>query len=101
VSVTVQGSGATTEVYYGYADQIDTPRLIVRSSDNQAVWRWDGADPFGAAQPNGNPAGLGAFVYNPRFPGQLYDQETATHYNYFRNYDPGIGRYMQFDPIGK
>ncbi|WP_335337178.1 RHS repeat-associated core domain-containing protein [Sedimenticola thiotaurini] len=38
---------------------------------------------------------------NPlRFPGQYYDQETGTYYNYFRDYDPAIGRYMQADPIG-
>jgi RHS repeat-associated protein len=30
----------------------------------------------------------------------LQDKETNTHYNYFRDYDPGIGRYIQSDPIG-
>jgi RHS repeat-associated protein len=33
-------------------------------------------------------------------PGQYYDQETNLHYNYFRDYDPSIGRYIQSDPIG-
>ncbi|WP_428624591.1 RHS repeat-associated core domain-containing protein, partial [Sedimenticola sp.] len=38
---------------------------------------------------------------NPlRFPGQYYDAETGTYYNYFRDYDPTIGRYVQGDPIG-
>lgn len=37
---------------------------------------------------------------NLRFPGQYYDHETQTHYNYFRDYEPNIGRYLQRDPIG-
>ena len=49
---------------------------------------------------NGNPSGLGVFEFNLRLPGQYFDKETNLHYNYFRDYDPGIGRYIESDPIG-
>ncbi len=64
------------------------------------VWRWDHADPFGAAQPDQDPSGLDIFRYNPRFPGQLYDAETGLYYNVHRHYSPGTGTYTQSDPIG-
>ncbi|MCB1719469.1 MAG: RHS repeat-associated core domain-containing protein, partial [Candidatus Competibacteraceae bacterium] len=41
-----------------------------------------------------------ALRFNPRFPGQYFDQETNLHYNTFRDYDPTTGRYVQSDPIG-
>jgi RHS repeat-associated protein len=64
------------------------------------AWRWDHADPFGALPPNENPAGVAAFSYNPRFPGQLFDKESGLHQNYFRDYDPKTARYVTSDPIG-
>jgi RHS repeat-associated protein len=50
--------------------------------------------------PDENPSGLGTFDLPLRLPGQYFDKETNLHYNYFRDYDPSIGRYGQFDPIG-
>lgn len=100
IKQTTSGSTVTTTVFYVYADQIDTPRVITRTSDNKMVWRWDGADPFGAAAADENPASLGAFGNDQRFPGQWYDKETNLHYNWFRDHDPQIGRYVQSDPIG-
>jgi RHS repeat-associated protein len=35
-----------------------------------------------------------------RLPGQYFDKETNLHYNYYRDYDPSIGRYGESDPIG-
>lgn len=41
-----------------------------------------------------------AFAYNLRFPGQYFDSETGKHYNYWRDYDAAIGRFVESDPIG-
>lgn len=80
------------QVYNVFADQLGTPRLITNIS-NGTVWSWDG-DPFG------NGSSSGSLTYNLRFPGQYYDKESGFHYNYFRDYDPVHGRYVQGDPIG-
>jgi RHS repeat-associated protein len=45
-------------------------------------------------------AETGSWENRLRFPGQYYDQETNNYYNYFRDYDPATGRYIQSDPIG-
>jgi RHS repeat-associated protein len=63
------------------------------------MWRWD-PDTFGSVAPNSNPSGLGTFNYNLRFPGQYSLNESGLYYNYYRDYDPSMGRYLESDPIG-
>jgi RHS repeat-associated protein len=91
--------GTPVGVFYVHTDQLNTPRKVTRPSDNQARWTWE-SDPFGAALPNENPASLGTFQYNLRFPGQIYDAHTGLNYNYLRDYDAATGRYVESDPIG-
>jgi RHS repeat-associated protein len=91
-----------TKVNYIHTDHLNTPRVITRAEDGKVVWKWVG-EAFGTTPAQENPSNLGPqaqFVYNPRFPGQMYDRETNLHYNYFRDYDPQLGRYVQSDPIG-
>ena len=99
---TVTGSPAsfTTQVYRVYADQIGTPRVITQATNNKMRWRWDSAEPFGTTPAQENPAAVGVFGYDPRFAGQMRDKETGLHYNWHRDYDAGVGRYVQSDPIG-
>lgn len=93
------GSG-TVDVYYVHTDHLNTPRRVSRPSDDVIVWRWDG-DAFGASAANEDPDGdATSFAFNLRFPGQYFDAESGLHYNYFRNYDPVTGRYLESDPIG-
>jgi RHS repeat-associated protein len=96
---TLQPNGSGITVYYIHSDQLNAPRIITQPSTNTVAWRWD-TDPFGTVAANQNPAGLGNFSYNLRFPGQYYQAETGLNYNYFRDYDPQTGRYIESDPIG-
>lgn len=80
-----------------HPDHLDTPRVVVNATGT-AVWRWDSA-PFGDTVADVDPSGLGTFGYALRLPGQQYDAVTGSHYNYFRDYEPGSGRYLQADPL--
>lgn len=96
VSVTVNH---VVQVFFIHSDHLNTPRTITNQT-GQLVWTWANDDPFGNNAPNENPSGLGNFNCNLRLPGQYFDQETSNRYNYFRDYDPAIGRYIESDPIG-
>ena len=82
----------TDQVTYLHVDHLSTPRHGT-NENGELVWSWD-SDAFGASLP------FGTRQVNLRFPGQYYDDETGLHYNYFRYYDPAIGRYLTSDPIG-
>lgn len=98
VNITV--NAAPAQLYYIVPDHLNTPRAIEDQSGN-TVWRWDQGEPFGVTQPNTDPDGDSVtFDFPLRFPGQYADRETNLNYNYFRDYDSGVGRYVQSDPIG-
>jgi RHS repeat-associated protein len=99
VAVAVTGTAPDANVYFIHTDHLNTPRLVANSAGT-TVWRWDQQEPFGINVPDENPSGLGAFEFALRYPGQYTDKETNLHYNYFRDYDPSIGRYAESDPIG-
>ena len=41
------------------------------------------------------------FSFNLRQPGQYFDAETGLSYNYFRDYDPAVGAYVESDSVGQ
>ena len=91
------------QMSYLHNDQLNTPR-IATNQNKTSVWQWQ-SDAFGASLgaevANDDVDGDGqSVVVNLRFPGQIFDSESGKHYNYFRDYDPQTGRYIQSDPIG-
>jgi len=78
---------------YYHNDHLGTPRKLTTSA-GQVAWSAVYAS-FGAAQPQVET------VANPlRFAGQYFDAETGLHQNFFRDYDPVVGRYVESDPLG-
>jgi RHS repeat-associated protein len=84
---------AGQNTYYYHPDHLATPQKITDSS-GAIVWSAD-YKPFGEAAVT-----VSTIPNNLRFPGQYYDAETGLNYNYFRDYNPAIGRYMESDPLG-
>ena len=62
--------------------------------NQHVVWQAD-YQPFGEVSES-----VTIFANNLRFAGQYFDGESGLHYNYFRDYDPTTGRYVENDPIG-
>ncbi|HUD43666.1 MAG TPA: RHS repeat-associated core domain-containing protein [Dokdonella sp.] len=86
-------------IAYLETDHLGTPRVAADPATNAWRWRWNF---FGTAFGEHAPTvpASGALALDLRYPGQAYDAETGLHYNYFRDYEPGTGRYIESDPIG-
>ncbi|MBT8141093.1 MAG: RHS domain-containing protein [Gammaproteobacteria bacterium] len=85
--------GSSYDTYYVHTNHLDAPIAL---SDQDGVVQWQGSyDPYGNLTTE-----IDNVTQKLKFPGQYADAETGMHYNYFRDYDPEIGRYLQSDPIG-
>jgi len=84
---------------YLHPDHLNTPR-VGTDDTGVVVWEWVD-DAFGSGAPDLNPDGDGTLVrIRLRFPGQILDPDSGYYYNYFRDYERNLGRYVQSDPIG-
>ncbi len=84
---------AALEMHYIHSDHLGTPKVVTNQAQT-VVWKGH-LKPFGRAEIE-----IENITQHLRFPGQRFDIETSLHYNYFRDYDPRTGRYIQSDPIG-
>ncbi|MFH1148746.1 MAG: RHS repeat-associated core domain-containing protein, partial [Pseudomonadota bacterium] len=80
--------------YWYHNDHLGTP-MQMTASNGAVVWSAK-YKAFGEADVDPG----STVANNLRFPGQYCDQETGLHYNWHRDYDPEIGRYVNEDYIG-
>jgi RHS repeat-associated protein len=109
-----RSTSAVLTVHAIHNDHLNTPRALANAQTQggqpagTVVWRWKlnqqtatGSNAFGAQPAEEDPDGNGTSVrFDLRFPGQQYDAATGLYYNYFRDYEPGTGRYVESDPVG-
>lgn len=80
-------------VYYLHTDHLGA---VVKATDADQALIWDVVRrPYGQRKIK-----TAKIEIPPGLAGQYYDQESGNYYNYFRDYDPSTGRYLQSDPIG-
>ena len=106
-----------SHIYYVHTDHLGTPRELTNSvgdivwAANYKAWGSTASIEHPPTQQTvqvGNtvqmqwvqPLAEEALEQNLRFQGQYFDAETGLHYNRFRYYDPGCGRFVSQDPIG-
>ena len=106
------------EIFYYHNDHLGTPKVMTDKL-RKVAWKVE-FDPFGNVvddeenkhrdrdsgedREHEHHGRHGEYIRevtnNLRFPGQYFDAETELNYNYFRDYNPAIGRYLESDRIG-
>ena len=82
--------------YYYHNDQIGVPRELT-DEDGKLCWYGDYTG-WGKLK---DEYALVENIHQPfRLQNQYCDSETGLHYNFFRYYEPNVGRFTQLDPIG-
>jgi len=90
------------KVLYLESDHLGSPRTVIDPHGDRSVWSWSLlSEAFGkdraAEDPDQDDV---AQVLDLRFPGQRIEPSSGLSYNYFRDYDPNVGRFVQSDPMG-
>ncbi|TDS68070.1 RHS repeat-associated core domain-containing protein, partial [Comamonas sp. JUb58] len=82
-----------TGYHYLHSDHLWTPHM---ATDKTGAITWKAvSEAFGATEAVEN-----SVQVRLRFPGQYWDQESNSHYNFHRDYRPEVGGYLKGDPIG-
>jgi RHS repeat-associated protein len=90
---------AVAQLLYAHNDHLNTVTSL-SNTNGDVVWQAK-YTAFGLGNINEDVDNDGINIhFNLRFAGQYHNAESGLHYNYFRDYDPELGRYIQSDPIG-
>ncbi|WP_239991221.1 RHS repeat-associated core domain-containing protein [Neisseria lactamica] len=93
---TTEDGESRQQIHYFHCDQIGIPREMT-DKDGNLVWFGDYYG-WGKLRSETNVTGT---THQPfRLQNQYCDRETGLHYNFFRYYEPNIGRFVNQDPIG-
>jgi RHS repeat-associated protein len=94
-----RSADSTANIYAIHTDHLGTPQAVTDENE-QLVWQAE-TTPFGQAKVKfAAVTGGDTFDMKQRLPGQVCDAETGLNQNYYRDYDPRLGRYLTADPLG-
>lgn len=90
------------KLLYIESDHLGSPRAVIDPQRDVAVWRWSLlGEAFGDGSADEDPDQDSVVQrFELRFPGQRTEPSSGLSYNYFRDYDPNVGRFAQSDPMG-